>query len=457
MATNTDDSSQTGGRVLRNYPRGKTSWHPGRSSVPPVIRLINTLNFASHTLRQGDEESTHTTIIPITTDPATEPPSHDTEDAVQQRNVDPDEPTAVADADPNNSAPDANNIPQTEIDTNPHDDAVGNATETLSQFKHSILHRHSRVLRAEHHKLFLGDCLKKKVCPVGLRLDKRINVMDSANHDRLQKDIATYFDIANRGLLEILVSYYESMVQLETAKAISDVPEDATEELADELMLHMDRLQQKLLATRERKMQKLLHPPPPKARPAAPPPRQDPAAIPNTRSVTHPRKTTNNNKKTARQPWRKQAKRSRSDNHPTSTSTWTGAAGVAPTLQPPGKPPAAPTVMSSTTLPTTIPSCPPAPPTRSNPDPPHHLAVRQHPIPAAYPFQRRVDVIPNTTHQLYPYTSYPGLGHPYVQPPTSFPYLPSMPLPPQLPPLMRPPSYPPMFNCGPPAQYWVSH
>lgn len=181
--------------------------------MPPVIWSIDTLNLASQTLSQGNDETVPTTIVPTTNDAVTETSSHDAEDAVPRMDAESEESTTTH-LEPTIVVSGANNIPRTETNNSCHNtNAVGDATEMLSQLKRSILHRHSRILRAEHHRIFLSERLKKKVCPTGLRLDKRINVMDSADHDQLQTDITTYFEVASRGLLKILVSHYEKLVQ----------------------------------------------------------------------------------------------------------------------------------------------------------------------------------------------------------------------------------------------------
>ena len=70
-----------------------------------------------------------------------------------------------------------------------------------------------KLLRADHHRAFLGKCLKAKVTPKGLKLNRRVNPIKGAGSGDTAAKIERILKTAEEDIVETLVDHYENYIE----------------------------------------------------------------------------------------------------------------------------------------------------------------------------------------------------------------------------------------------------
>ena len=82
-----------------------------------------------------------------------------------------------------------------------------------------------KLLRADHHRVFLHGCRKDDVTPRGLRLSRQVHPIQGQGSDDTASRIENILHNAEKGILEALIEHYDKMVD-STTRQLQNIEED---------------------------------------------------------------------------------------------------------------------------------------------------------------------------------------------------------------------------------------
>ena len=142
----------------------------------------------------------------------------------------------------------------------------------LQQLRSDIKKSALRIVRAEHHRLFLSNCSQTGIIPKGLTITKKINIMDGPDQSDCLELIQEKLLAASQSMISTLADYYEDLVdseqqrlQLFNSKLSSLLKKTADQEVPErdfreKLTGLEDGLREKLHSRRENKTSSLRNP-----------------------------------------------------------------------------------------------------------------------------------------------------------------------------------------------------